>query len=108
MKKASGVLCHITSLPSSYGVGDFGLISYDFINKLSNSGQSYWQILPIGNTDETGCPYATDSAFGCAEYYLSPEMLAQDLKFDIQLFEHLKIESKKVDFKSVHNTFILP
>lgn len=101
MKKASGILCHITSLPSPYGVGDFGPISYDFINKLSGAGQSYWQILPIGNTDETGCPYATDSAFGCAEYYFSPELLALDLKFDIKIFDHLKLDSKKVNFKSV-------
>jgi len=99
--RASGILCHLTSLPSPYGVGDMGPMAYDFINRLSSAGQSYWQILPVGNTDLTGCPYSTDSAFGCAEYYVSPEFLAQEFNFDCKLFDAFLLNTERVPFLTV-------
>lgn len=99
--KFSGILCHITSLPTSYGVGDFGPVAYEFIDHLHESQQHYWQILPIGNTDETGCPYATDSAFGCAEYFVSPDLLSRDFHFTPQEFNRFIFNTERVDFKRV-------
>ncbi len=100
-KLASGILCHLTSLPSRYGVGDMGPVAYDFVDQLHRAGQSYWQILPVGNTDHTGCPYSTDSAFGCAEYYISPELLAQEFCINLSEFESYELETSRVPFSQV-------
>lgn len=97
--KHSGILCHITSIPTSYGIGDFGPQSYGFIDDLARAGQRYWQILPIGNTDDTGCPYATDSAFGCAEFYVSPDLLIRDFEVPESLYHKFLLNSERVDFK---------
>nr|BDT27636.1 4-alpha-glucanotransferase [Bacteriovorax sp. HI3] len=98
-KKHSGILCHVTSLPTSYGIGDFGPQAYAFIDDLARSGQKYWQILPIGNTDDSGCPYATDSAFGCADYYVSPDLLMKDYEIDPALYHKFILNTERVDFK---------
>ena len=47
MKRSSGILMHITSLPSPYGIGSMGKSAFDFIDFLKKAGQTYWQILPI-------------------------------------------------------------
>lgn len=60
--RASGVLLHITSLPSSEGVGTLGNVDR-FIEFLVASGQKYWQILPVTPTDFVNSPYASLSAF---------------------------------------------
>ena len=100
-KKYSGVLCHITSLPTPFGIGDFGPIAYEFIDQLAHAGQSYWQILPIGKTDDSGCPYATDSAFGCANFFVSPELLIKEYKLESNTFDQYFFETPRVDFKTV-------
>ncbi|MGN1040043.1 MAG: 4-alpha-glucanotransferase [Candidatus Fimimonas sp.] len=60
--RSSGVLLHITSLPSRYGVGTLEQAS-KFITFLKKSKQSYWQILPVTPTDFVNSPYASPSAF---------------------------------------------
>ena len=60
--KASGILLHITSLPSSYGVGTLSEVDR-FIDFLHTAKQQYWQILPITPTDFVNSPYASPSAF---------------------------------------------
>ena len=47
MKRECGVLLAISSLPSAYGIGDFGKEAYRFVDFLEASGQSLWQILPL-------------------------------------------------------------
>ena len=48
--KDCGVLLHISSLPSPYGIGDLGETAYAFADFLAGAGQSYWQVLPVGPT----------------------------------------------------------
>jgi hypothetical protein len=64
-KRKSGILLHISSLPGSYGTGDIGHEAYRFIDFLSNSGQTYWQILPVNPVTgaDNYSPYSTYSAF---------------------------------------------
>ena len=50
MKRASGVLLHITSLPSPYGVGTLGQAAFDFVDYLHRARQKYWQVLPLTPT----------------------------------------------------------
>jgi len=61
--RASGILLHPTSLPGSFGSGDFGSDAYRFIDWLATAGQTYWQILPLGETGPGNSPYMSSSAF---------------------------------------------
>lgn len=67
--RSSGVLMHITSLPSPYGIGTLGKEAYAFIDFLKKSGQSYWQILPLSPTGYGNSPYQSCSAYA-GNYYL--------------------------------------
>lgn len=61
--RSCGVLMHITSLPSPYGVGTLGKEAYKFADLLAKAGQTYWQILPVGPTGFGDSPYQSYSAF---------------------------------------------
>ncbi len=71
----SGILMHPTCLPSRYGIGDFGYDAYDFINFLKASGQTLWQILPLGPTGFGDSPYQAFSAFAGQPLLISPDKL---------------------------------
>jgi len=73
----SGIILHITSLPSSYGIGDFGPSAYHFADFLEESGQHYWQILPLNPINEANCysPYSSLSAFAGNTLLISPDIL---------------------------------
>ncbi|MGX8705428.1 MAG: 4-alpha-glucanotransferase, partial [bacterium] len=59
----SGVLLHITSLPSRGGIGTLGQAAYDFIDFVKASGMTIWQVLPIGPTGYAESPYQSVSTF---------------------------------------------
>lgn len=63
--RASGVLLHVSSLPSRYGIGDLGSCAYSLVDMLAKSGQRYWQILPLNPTNPASgeSPYFSSSAF---------------------------------------------
>lgn len=61
--RSSGVLLHLTSLPSPHGSGDLGPAAYHFIDWLHAAGQSVWQFLPLGGIGLGGSPYMSSSAF---------------------------------------------
>lgn len=68
--RSSGVLMHITSLPSPYGIGTLGKEAKDFVDFLKCSGQSYWQILPLGPTSYGNSPYQSFSSFAGNPYLI--------------------------------------
>ncbi len=76
-KRGSGILLHLTSLPSQYGIGDMGSQACEFVDFLSEAGQSYWQILPLNmtNTAYGNSPYSSISAFAGNHLLISPERL---------------------------------
>ena len=61
--RASGVLLHPTSLPGKFGAGDLGENAYRFIDWLKSAGQTYWQVLPLGEIGPGNSPYMSKSAF---------------------------------------------
>ncbi|MGN1422611.1 MAG: 4-alpha-glucanotransferase [Oscillospiraceae bacterium] len=63
MNRSCGVLMHITSLPSPYGIGTFGSEAEKFADWLKSAGQKYWQVLPIGPTGYGDSPYQPFSSF---------------------------------------------
>ena len=78
-ERGSGILLHITSLPSPYGIGDLGPGAYRFADFLAKTRQKYWQVLPLNPTDlRTGnSPYSSYSAFAGNVLLISPESLVQ-------------------------------
>ena len=76
--RASGIILHITSLPSPHGVGTLGAEAREFADFLRKAGQKYWQILPLGPTGYGDSPYQTDSAFAGNPYLIDLEQLIDD------------------------------
>ncbi|TJX15658.1 4-alpha-glucanotransferase [Tissierella creatinini] len=70
-KRASGILMHISSLPSKYGIGDFGIGAYNFVDFLSKANQKYWQILPLCITGYGDSPYQSVSVFAGNPYFIN-------------------------------------
>ena len=103
-QRRSGVLLHITSLPSSYGIGNLGPAAYEFADFMKKSGLTYWQILPLNPVEEASgfSPYSGLSAFAGNPLLISPELLhkaklieAKDLK------TRFKFSEDTVDFEKV-------
>lgn len=78
MKRASGILLPVASLPSKYGIGCFSKEAYAFIDKLVEAGQSYWQILPLSPTSYGDSPYQSFSSFAGNPYFIDPEALVEE------------------------------
>lgn len=78
MKRSSGILMHITSLPSPYGIGTFGKEAYEFVDFLVKAGQKYWQILPLGSTSFGDSPYQSFSAFAGNPYFIDLDLLSKE------------------------------
>jgi 4-alpha-glucanotransferase len=78
-RRGSGILLHVTSLPSPYGIGDMGPQAYGFVDFLSEARQAYWQVLPLTATDyQYECsPYNCMSAFAGNKYLISPELMVK-------------------------------
>jgi 4-alpha-glucanotransferase len=103
--RASGILLHPTSLPGRFGIGDLGDEAYRFADFLVASGQSLWQVLPLGPTDEGGSPYSSYSAFSGNTLLISPEKLVEDgLLWKSDLEDVLVRRTERVDFEQARKT----
>src|ERR1700724_3124798 len=76
--RASGVLLHVTSLPSRYGIGDLGPAAFAWIDRLCDAGQSWWQALPLGPTGYANSPYQALSSFAGNWLLISPDALIEE------------------------------
>jgi 4-alpha-glucanotransferase len=80
-KRASGILLHITSLPSKYGIGDLGNEARRFSDFLKTSKQHFWQVLPLtppAPFKQSWSPYNCFSAFAGNTLLISPDLLLRD------------------------------
>ncbi len=102
--RTSGILLHISSLPSPYGIGTLGKAAYAFADFLAAAGQTYWQVLPMGPTSYGDSPYQSFSSFAGNPYFIDLELLAQDgLLTPDELPEELEGE-RYVDFGRLYET----
>src|SRR6266699_5287230 len=76
--RASGLLLHVTSLPSPYGIGDVGPAALSWIDRLHEAGQRWWQALPLGPTGYGNSPYQSLSSFAGNSLLISPCGLISD------------------------------
>jgi 4-alpha-glucanotransferase len=74
--RSSGLLLHITSLPSFGGIGDLGPAAYEFADFLAAGKQRLWQVLPLSPTGYGNSPYAALSAFAGNPLLISLELLS--------------------------------
>lgn len=78
--RANGVLLHISSLPSAYGIGDLGPEAHRWVDFLSESKQAFWLVLPLNPTtaDNQNSPYQATSAFAGNPLFISPSALLDE------------------------------
>lgn len=74
-KRGAGVLLHISSMPSPYGVGVFDENALHFIDKIAEMGFTYWQVLPFNPIDDANSPYCSPSAFAGNYLFINPQGL---------------------------------
>lgn len=97
--KEKGILLPIFSLPSNYGIGDFGNEAYEFIDILSENNITYWEILPINESD--GMPYSPVSYYALEEDYISLDKLKEYGLIN-------SIEKREITDRAVYDDFKKP
>ena len=108
VKRQSGVLMHISSLPGEYSCGSFGRAAKEFVDFLSDAEFSYWQVLPFGLPDFCGSPYKSVSAFAGNPYFIDLDIL-----FEKGLLTRDELESQKqwtpyvCDFAALYKRYSL-
>jgi len=105
-KRSAGVLLHISSLPSTTGIGNLGSAAYRFIDFLEAAGLSIWQICPLGPTGYGDSPYQCFSAFAGNPYLIDLEPLAESGLIKETELEILRIlPREKVEYGTLYENF---
>lgn len=100
--KKSGILLHISSLATEYGIGDLGPAAYKFCDYLKAMSYSYWQILPLNHCGYGNSPYNPISAFAFNKYFISPELLVESgYLSEEELLSARLPQSDSVDYEAV-------
>ncbi|SKC85738.1 4-alpha-glucanotransferase [Maledivibacter halophilus] len=105
IERGSGILLHITSLPSLYGIGTFGREAYKFVDFLEKAGQKYWQILPLGTTGYGDSPYQSFSAFAGNPYFIDLDLLVQEGILNKEDFQNINFgeDKRNIDYEKIFN-----
>ena len=105
--RGAGVLLHVSSLPSSTGIGNFGAEAYRFVDFLEASGMSLWQICPLGPTGYGDSPYQCFSAFAGNPYFIDLEPLeAEGLIATDELDTLRALPRERVDYGGVYERLL--
>ena len=104
MDRSSGILMHLTSLPSEYGIGNMGREAYRFVDFLKAAKQTYWQILPINPPGYGDSPYQAFSAFAGNPYLIDPEQLMERGWLDRAALDAVQwgTRADEVDFQAMY------
>ena len=105
MERSSGILLHITSLPSKYGIGNLGKEAYAFVDFLKQAGQKYWQILPLCPPGYGDSPYQGFSTFAGNPYLIDPEELVEKGWLARKTLESVQWSQRddQVDFRQMYD-----
>ena len=104
--RESGILYPILSLPSRYGIGCFSKEAYEFVDFLKESGQGFWQILPLGPTGFGDSPYQSFSSFAGNPYFISPEKLIEEGLLTYEECDRFDFgaEEERVDYGALYDS----
>jgi 4-alpha-glucanotransferase len=102
-KRSSGILLHPTSLPSPFGIGDFGDEARAFVDFLHDAGQTLWQILPLGPTGYGDSPYQSLSAFAGNILLIDPRILLSDGWLDETAIATTRFSAERTSFEIVRD-----
>ena len=101
--KQSGILLHLTSLATDYGIGDLGTAAYRFCDYLKENSHSFWQILPLNHCGYGNSPYNPISAFAYNKFLISPDMLAEKSYLSRAELQAAKLpHTSSVDYEAVY------
>lgn len=100
--RSSGILLHISSLPSPYGIGTLGKTAYAFVDFLKRAGQKYWQVLPVTPTGFGDSPYQSSSAFAGNPYFIDLDILAEDGLLSDDDIPTAQYDSCRVDYARLY------
>jgi 4-alpha-glucanotransferase len=103
-ERASGILLHLTSMPSNGGIGDLGPAAYEFVDWLAAAKQGLWQILPLAPVGYGNSPYSAISAFAGNPLLISLEKLAEGGWIERGLLKKLAGPAHDVDYEAVTAT----
>jgi 4-alpha-glucanotransferase len=107
-KHKSGILMHVASLPSPYGIGSFGRPAFDWIDFLDATGTKCWQVLPLNPTAYADSPYQCPSSFAGNPYFVDLELLQQAKLLKKSELAAAKHDTVKVDYGYIFETrFVL-
>ncbi len=99
-RRTSGVLLHISSLPSAYGIGDLGTAAFRFADFLTQTNQRLWQVLPVGPIGPGASPYSSPSTFAGNPILISPEPLIENgLLTEDELAPLAELPTDHVDYE---------
>lgn len=106
MKRSAGILMHISSLPSKFGIGTLGSEAYKFANFLKSANQKYWQILPIGPTGFGDSPYQSFSTFAGNPYFIDLDLLKNDGLLNKSDYENIDWGNDQIfiDYKKIYDS----
>lgn len=105
MKRRSGILLPVFSLPSNYGIGTFGREAYRFVDFLSSIHQTYWQMLPINPTGYGDSPYQSFSAFAVNPYFIDLDLLKDEGLLTQKDLDPLKVDpSHYIEYGNIYAT----
>lgn len=106
IKRSSGILMPLFSLPSPYGIGDLGKSAYEFVDFLSASGQSYWQLLPTGHIGVGNSPYQSCSSFAGNPLFIDLDELHTLGLLSLDEISTAKVppDGEPVDYAAVERT----
>jgi len=103
-KRGAGILLHISSLSSHFGIGDLGPEAKTFADFLKRTNQQYWQLLPLNPTEQGQghSPYSSISSRAGNTLLISPELLAKDGVLDAaELKEYYLPQKGKTNYAEV-------
>ena len=98
--RASGIIMHLTSLPSPYGIGTMGKAAYEFVDFLADARQHYWQVLPLNPLGAQESPYSASSAFAGNPLLIDLDLLVADGWLDAEEVKAVSWEKdpERVDY----------
>ena len=107
MKRSSGIIMHISSLPSEFGIGTLGDEACKFADRLAMAGQRVWQVLPLNQTGYGDSPYQSVSAFAGNPYFIDLARLGEKGLLPRRVLDALRempSDGRYVDYGALYQT----